>query len=169
MKSVKDTENYLKKISNNIEKATEDFIEKATERLYELVIDNCNKHNIDNPLGRIHKEYDKEKGIGKVYTDDYVIILNEFGTGIKGTQDSWANDFEWQVNKSGKGEKGWYYPTEMSDPNPHKFITEDGQVYALTHGLDSRHMFYDAWLQLQSEYKEIVSMTIGKAIGDLYE
>ena len=60
------------------------------------------------------------------------------------------------------------YPAKEDDPNPYKWTDKSGQLRALTHGLDSRHMLYDAYMQLQSELGEIIEMTIGKELGDLY-
>lgn len=166
--SINQVKKELEKISNAYDKGCADIVEYATKRLYELVCANCSNYDISNPENRIHYEYDKNEKIGIVYSDDIVIIFNEFGTGIRGTQDEWANRFGYMVNKSGKGETGWWYPSNENDPNPYKWVTPTGEIRALTHGLESRHMFYDAFLQLQTEIDEIVEITIGKAIGDLY-
>ena len=165
---IQQLKNQIEKLKEACNKGCENLVQYATERLYELFVQNCKRYNIDNSESRIHYDYDKETKIGKVWTDDIVIIFNEFGTGIKGTQDKWASKYGYHVNASGKGENGWWYPTDESDPNPHKWKDADGQLRALTHGLDSRHMLYDAYMQLQSEFSEIIEMTIGKAIGDLY-
>lgn len=168
MNQIQNLKKQLEKIKQAYSNGCENFVEYATQRLYELFVQNCKAHNISSPESRIHLSYNKESKIGKVYTDDMVIIFNEFGTGIKGTQDEWANRHSYQVNASGKGEDGWWYPTVESDPNPYKWRDQDGQLRALTHGLDSRHMLYDAYMQLQSELGEIIEITIGKVIGDLY-
>lgn len=165
---IQNLKSQLEKIKLAYSQGCENFVEYAIQRLYELFIQNCNSHNISNSEARIHYEYNKETKIGRVYTDDMVIIFNEFGTGIKGTQDEWASKYGYQVNASGKGAEGWWYPTDENDPNPHKWKDKDGQLRALTHGLNSRHMLYDAYMQLQSEIGEIIEMTIGKKIGDLY-
>ena len=155
----------IKEAYNN---SSEEFVEYATKRLYDLFIINCNSYNITNPETRINYDYDKNTKTGRVYTDDIVIIFNEFGTGIKGVQDDWADEYGYVVNRSGKGESGWWYPAKEDDPNPYKWTDKSGQLRALTHGLDSRHMLYDAYMQLQSELGEIIEMTIGKELGDLY-
>lgn len=165
---IKQLKSQLEKIKTAYSVGCRNLVEYATQRLYELFVQNCKAYNISNPESRINYEYDDAKKIGRVYTDDIVIIFNEFGTGIKGTQDEWANNYNYQVNASGKGEKGWWYPTDEKDPNPYKWTDRDGNLRALTHGLDSRHMLYDAYMQLQSEMGEIINMTIGKEIGDLY-
>lgn len=168
MNQIQQLKKQIVKIKQAYSVGCENLVEYATQRLYELFVQNCKLYNISNPESRIHIEYNKNLKIGRVYTDDIVIIFNEFGTGIKGTQDEWASQYGYQVNASGKGEDGWWYPTDESDPNPYKWKDKDGQLRALTHGLDSRHMLYDAYMQLQNEFSEIVEMTIGKVIGDLY-
>lgn len=163
---IQNLKNQLNKIKQAYDTGSENFVEYATQRLCELFKINCEKYNLNT--NEIFYDYDKNKKIGRVYTDDIVIIFNEFGTGIKGTQDEWANNYGYQVNKSDKGAEGWWYPTDEQDPNPHKWTDEEGNLRALTHGLDSRHMLYDAYMQLQSEIGDIIEITIGKAIGDLY-
>lgn len=168
VKQINQLKQQLEKIKKAFDNGCENLVEYATQRLYELFVQNCKSHDITNPESRISYNYNKETKIGRVYTDDIVIIFNEFGTGIKGTQDEWANTFGYEVNKSGKGQNGWWYPTEESDPNPYKWRDDEGQLRALTHGLDSRHMLYDAYMQLQSELGEIIDLSFGKALGDLY-
>ena len=87
-----------------------------------------------------------------VYSSDPVIIYNEFGTGIRGTQDEWANKFGYQVNASGKGESGWVYP-------------KDDGTFGFTHGLPSRHMFYDAYIDTKKDVGRIVGIELSKNIG----
>lgn len=153
--SIKELKQKLERVKPTLDYGRENFVEYATQRLYDLVIQECSKYNISNPSGRINAEYDKNNKIGRVYTSDMVIILNEFGTGIRGIQDEWANKYGYQVNQSGKGAEGWVYP-------------KDDDTFGFTHGLDSRHMFYNAYLQIQLELGEMIEMTIGKALGDLY-
>lgn len=167
MNQIKKAINQLEKVEKAYDKGCENLVEYATIRLYELFVQNCSSNNIKNPSGRINYEYNKESKIGRVYTDDMIIIFNEFGTGIKGVNDEWSSKYGYQVNASGR-EDGWWYPTNESDPNPYKWKDESGQLRAFTHGLDSRHMLYDAYMQLQSEMGDVIEMTLGKALGDLY-
>ena len=119
---------------------------------YKRVIDNASYNHIVNHLSSINYEYDSKARKGRVWSNDPVIIYNEFGTGIRGTQDEWANKFGYQVNASGKGEEGWYYPKE------------DGS-FGFTHGLPSRHMFYDAYLDTKKQVGNIVGIELSKNIG----
>lgn len=165
-KQIENLKIQLEKVKLAYQNGSENFVDYATTRLYDLFVTNCNKLGINNP--EIKREYNKKTKIGRVYTNDLVVIFNEFGTGIKGTQDEWANKHNYRVNASDKGNRGWWYPTDRHDPNPHKWKDKNGQLRALTHGLSSRHMLYDAYRQLQSEFSEIIEMTIGEMEGDLY-
>ena len=187
MKQVKIKSNLsieqLQKIKNQVEKikiaykeGSSNFVEYATKTFYDYVVLNCSvtgKYNkISNPESRIQMEYDKSSNVGRVYSSDLVIIFNEFGTGINGIQDDWADKHGYLVNKSGKGEDGWWYPTDSTDTNPYKYTDKSGQLRAFTKGLDSNHMFYDALLDLNDDLKDIVKVsfgnTIDKNLGDLY-
>lgn len=172
VKQIQELKKQLEQIKIAYEHGCENFVEYATKRFYDLVILNCNSAGIVNHLNTIKWKYDKNTKTGCVYTDgtrdSLVIIFNEFGTGIKGIQDEWASEHNYQVNKSGKGAEGWWYSSSESDPNPYKWTTPNGEIRALTHGLESRHMFYDALIQLQSEFSEMIEITFGKALGDLY-
>ena len=146
----------LKEFGKNLKGSIEIDIEKATKKLYDKIIENCKDNNITIHDSNIFWEYDKNTNTGKVWTDDIVIQFNEFGTGIKGTQDSWANSFDYKVNQSGKGEKGWYFKN-----NEHLYN-------GITHGIVSKHMFYNALLEMQLELPKTISITIKRLIGDMY-
>lgn len=146
-------EAQLRKIEKNFEKSVDDGLKKTTEIAYKRVIDNASYNHIVNHLSSIKKEdYDPATKRGVVYSSDPVIIYNEFGTGIRGTQDEWANKFGYQVNASGKGESGWVYPKG------------DG-TFGFTHGLPSRHMFYDAYIDTKKDVGRIVGIELSKNIG----
>ena len=163
-KGSKRLEAQLKKIEKSFEKSVDEGLKKTTEVAYKRVIDNASYNHIDNHLSSIEKEYDSSSKTGKVFSNDPVIIFNEFGTGIRGTQDEWADKFGYQVNASGKGESGWFYPTNEEDDNPYKHYY-NGQLYGFTHGLPSRHMFYDAYLDTKKQIGNIVMVEISKSIG----
>ena len=90
-----------------------------------------------------------------IFKNTLVIILNEFGTGIKGTQDEYASKHGYTVNLSGKGEEGWAFPTKNGE-------------YKWTHGIPSRRMFYDAYEDIKAEIGNIVDIEIRGNIGNLY-
>ena len=100
--------------------------------------------------------YDKEKNIGKVYTSDIVIIFHEFGTGVRGKQDEWANAFEYKVNESGKGETGWFFENKT-----HGYS-------GITHGLTSKHIFYESMLEVRKIIPKTIALSISKTVGAMY-
>lgn len=131
-------------------------VKEATERLYELIIKNCEENNITIHHSNIYYDYDSTKNVGRVWTDDIVIIFNEFGTGIKGTQDEWASSLGYEVNASGKGEKGWY------------FYNQEHNYGGLTHGIRSKHIFYNALQEIEKDLASNIAITISKTVGNMY-
>ena len=140
----------------NLNKGLDLGIEELTMKLYDIVIKNCRENNITLHHQYIYAEYDKKKNIGRVWTDDIVIIFNEFGTGIKGTQDAWANFFDYKVNASGKGFFGWY------------FYNKDHKYGGITHGIESKHIFINALKEIQSEITNNIEVSISKTVGSMY-
>ena len=131
-------------------------VEQATMELYDLIIKNCKDNNITIHHNNIFCKYDKDKKQGVVYTDDIVIIFNEFGTGIEGTQDEWANEMGYQVNESGKGQDGWY------------FYNREHNYGGITHGIRSKHMFINALKEIEQQLAKNVSIAISKTVGKMY-
>lgn len=131
-------------------------IEEATKKLYDLVIKNCKENNITIHHNNIHYDYDKDNNVGRVWTKDIVIMFNEFGTGIKGTQDDWANEIGYKVNQSGKGEEGW------------KFYNKEHKYGGITHGIVSKHMFINALKEIEPQLAKEISISISKTLGDMY-
>lgn len=155
VETIQKLEDYIKAIN----KGTDNAVKKATETLYKRVIDNCNDNNLSRFTSSIQTSYDKTKNEGRVWTDDLVVIINEFGSGIGGpTRDldtGYANKHGYQIDMSGKGEAGWAYPKQ------------DG-TYGWTHGIRSKKMFYEAYEEVKKEYKNIVNMSLNGEIGKLY-
>lgn len=140
----------------NVNKGIELSIKDLTMKLYDLVIEKCKENNITLHHQYIYAEYDKENNQGRIWTDDMVIIFNEFGTGIKGTQDSWANLFGYKVNASGKGLFGWY------------FYNKDHKYGGITHGIQSKHMFINALREIQKDIPNNVAISISRTVGRMY-
>ena len=155
-KSLEQTTKLLRDFEDNYKKGLRDSIKVATEVLYQKVITNCYQNRLGEYIDGIHWEYDEVRNVGRVWSNDLIIILNEFGTGIKGTQDEYASKHGYTVNLSGKGEEGWAFPTKNGE-------------YKWTHGIPSRRMFYDAYEDIKAEIGNIVDIEIRGNIGNLYE
>ncbi len=153
----------LQDFADDYKKGISNSIKAATERLYQLIIAYCNSENVGNYTDAIQWEYDEKKNVGRVWVTSegkeshgLVIILNEFGTGIKGTQDGYANKHGYKVNASGKGETGWAFPTKNGE-------------FKWTHGLPSKHMFYNAFQDVKREFGDIINIELQGTIGKLYD
>lgn len=159
VKSITETLQKLEDYIKAVNKGTDNAVKKATETLYNKVLENCSKGNLGRFSGSIHKSYDETKKEGRVWTNDLVIIINEFGSGIGGPSGEldrgYAAKHGYQINMSGKGETGWAYPKQ------------DG-TYGWTHGIKSKKMFYEAYEEVKKEYKDIVNMSLEGEIGKLY-
>jgi hypothetical protein len=127
--------------------------------MYEKVRQYCFENGIENHTNNVYMEYDYETNIGKVWTDDEVLIFNEMGTGITGSNSPHPSGNEmfksWRYDVNEHGEKGWIYPIG------------DG-TFGWTKGLPSRHMFYDAFEDIKDAIGNIVEIELQKTVGDLY-
>ena len=154
----------VKKYQDALSKGIKNSIKKATETMYNKIIENCNENNLGDYTGGIHWEYNENKNIGRIWADandkfGFIIILNEFGTGLKdgGSYNyAYAKEHDYTINMSGKGEKGWAFPTK------------DGE-FKWTHGIESRHMFYQAFQDIKNEFGDIVNIELQGTIGKLYD
>lgn len=155
----KNVATYLEKYREALKDGTENGVKKATQRAFELVKVNCYSKGIDRHTEQVYADYDEEKNVGKVYTNDWVLIFNEMGTGIKGENNPHPNpskEFKsWKYDINQHGEKGWRYP-------------KDDGTYGWTKGLPSKHMFYDTVNQLKDIIGDTISIEITKTTEKLY-
>lgn len=162
-KSLNEAKKQLQDFADSYKRGISNSIKAATEGLYQKVLFYCYENRLGEYVGDIHWEYDEQKNIGRVWvtstgenSDGFIIILNEFGTGIKGTQDEYASQHGYTVNESGKGEQGWAFPTKNGE-------------FKWTHGIESRHMFYQAFQDIKNEFGNIVNIELQGTIGKLYD
>ena len=157
--SLNQAKEYLNKFLEQYQKGVQNAVEKATEYAFEKVKQYCYDNGIDAHTSNINMEYDREKNVGRVYTNDMVLIFNEMGTGITGKNNPHKNPSpafkSWKYDVNEHGEKGWIYP-------------KDDGTFGWTKGLPSRHMFYDAFEEILSEIGNIVDVELTKTVGDLY-
>lgn len=158
-KSLEEAKKFLNKYKEAYSKGIDNAVKYATEMMYNKVLEYCYANGISNHISQIKWEYDDNTKTGKVWTNDMVIIFNEMGTGIVGSNNPHPNpdgSFKsWKYDVNEHGEKGWVYPKE------------DG-TYGWTKGLPSRHMFYSAFQDIKDEIGNIVDIEIRKTVGDLY-
>lgn len=158
-KSLEEAKKFLNKYQEAYSKGIDNAVKYATEMMYNKVLEYCYANGISNHTSQIQWQYDDNAKSGRVWTDDMVIIFNEMGTGIVGSNNPHPNPDgpfkSWKYDVNEHGEKGWKYPKE------------DG-TYGWTRGLPSRHMFYSAFQDIKSEIGNIVDIEIRKTAGDLY-
>lgn len=158
-KSLEEAKKFLNKYKEAYSKGIDNAVKYATEMMYNKVLEYCYANGISNHISQIKWEYDDNTKTGRVWTNDMVIIFNEMGTGIVGSNNPHPNPDgpfkSWKYDVNEHGEKGWVYPKE------------DG-TYGWTTGLPSRHMFYSAFQDIKDEIGNIVDIEIRKTVGDLY-
>lgn len=158
-KSLEEAKKLLNKYQEAYSKGIDNAVKYATEMMYNKVLEYCYANGISNHTSQIQWQYDDNTKTGRVWTNDMVIIFNEMGTGIVGSNNPHPNPDgpfkSWKYDVNEHGEKGWKYPKE------------DG-TYGWTKGLPSRHMFYSAFQDIKSEIGNIVDIEIRKTVGDLY-
>lgn len=158
-KSLEEAKKFLNKYKEAYSKGIDNAVKYATEMMYNKVLEYCYANGISNHISQIKWEYDDNTKTGRVWTNDMVIIFNEMGTGIVGSNNPHPNPDgpfkSWKYDVNEHGEKGWVYPKE------------DG-TYGWTKGLPSRHMFYSAFQNIKDEIGNIVDIEIRKTVGDLY-
>lgn len=172
LESLERAKKQIQDFKDNYKKGVNDAIKYATEAMYNKVLEYCYDNNILNHVGAIEWEYDANKNIGRVWTNDWVIIFNEMGTGIVGAGNSHPNPADpfknWVYDEHNHGEAGWWYPTTESDANPIKWVDPNGQLRAWTKGLPSRHMFYSAFQDIKDELGDYVNVELNKTVGKMY-
>ena len=158
-KSLEEAKKFLNKYKEAYSKGIDNAVKYATEMMYNKVLEYCYANGISNHISQIKWEYDDNTKTGRVWTNDMVIIFNEMGTGIVGSNNPHPNPDgpfkSWKYDVNEHGEKGWVYQKE------------DG-TYGWTKGLPSRHMFYSAFQDIKDEIGNIVDIEIRKTVGDLY-
>ena len=147
------------KFKDNYKKGINNSIKAATEAMYEKVLQHCYENGISRAEDVVHWEYNDETNVGRVWTNDWVIIFNEMGTGIVGSQNQHPNPSPafkgWKYDVNEHGDMGWRYPKP------------DG-TYGWTRGLPSRHMFYDAFEDIKNELGDYVRVELYKTTGNMY-
>ena len=148
--------NQIKIYGEKVQDGTQLGIEETLKETYEFICNKMKANNLEDHVSSVEWKYDSLKNSGYIKTNDIVIIFHEFGTGIKGTQDEWANAFDYQVNQSGKGEKGWF------------FYNKKNNYGGITHGLVSKHIFYEAMLEAEKKLPKNVQISVSKTVGAMY-
>ena len=162
-KSINQAKKLIQDFVDSSKRGIRKAIKAATEELYKRIIQNCEAGNLSAYTDAIHWDYNEANNVGRVWVTSegrgshgLVIILNEFGTGIKGDAKQYAKKYGYKINYSGKGDTGWAFPTK------------DGTM-KWTHGVRSKKMFYDACESVRMDFIGIVNVQMLGEVGKLYE
>lgn len=135
-----------------------EIVEKASEEMLESV--DYDKTYV------IPVRIEDNVAISGIKNDDPKWTYHEYGTGIIGSMFSHLpEELEkagWKYDINSHGEKGWWYPTVESDPNPYKWTDDSGQLRAWTKGLPAKREFYDAGERIKERLPNIASEIIKK-------
>lgn len=154
-KSIQETIKKLQKIENRTEKnmilATKDLMEAT----YETLVKTFKENNLSGHVNSIHKEL-TNKGLGfRIWTNDWIVIFNEYGTGIKGQGTHPEPKYQYNIDTEFKDEFGrWVY------------YNDDTNSFVTTSGMPAKHMFYDVQETLNKYAKEFYSTAISLSIND---
>lgn len=150
---------YIEEYNKSLNQGIDNGLKKLTEIAYEIVKQYCEEVNLSTHIDNITWEYDSISKIGKVFTNDEVIIFKEMGTGVVGSNNPHPNpssefsSWEYDVNKH--GEEGWKYPKE------------DG-TYGWTKGLPASSMFYNTFNDIKKYVNSTIQIEIHKPTNKIY-
>ena len=90
-KSLEEAKKFLNKYQEAYSKGIDNAVKYATEMMYNKVLEYCYANGISNHTSQIQWQYDDNAKSGRVWTNDMVIIFNEMGTGIVGSNNPHPN------------------------------------------------------------------------------
>lgn len=94
-----------------------------------------------------------------VKNDNEHNTYKEFGTGVVGKNaphPSSGKETGWIYDVNEHGEKGWWYPTDESNPSTTKKLI-NGKWYAWTKGMKAHREFFNAGQKAKERLEEIIN------------
>lgn len=137
----------MEKFSSEFEKAIDDGLLEFLERLEKKYFELAALHGVPKSIvGKVDFNF-TESGIIATFGGE-VTLFFEYGTGIRGASSPHPKSIVegWIYDVNQHGEKGWWYPTTESDPNPYKYVDKQGVLRAWTKGKYSKPFVYETWL-----------------------
>lgn len=155
-KSIQEAISKLHQIKIN----TDENIKLATISLmnatYDSLVNVFRDNNLSNHISSIQKEI-IDNGYGfRIWSNDWIVIFNEYGTGIKGEgTHPEPNGYSYNIKTDYKDEFGrWVY------------YNDDIGTFVTTSGMPAKHMFYDVEILLKENAKDFYSSAIKLAINN---
>lgn len=156
--------NYIKIATNIANRLTNEMLENVKD----VSSPHGNKPFKDTvkiPARVRESGYVVEAGIRNDHDEAY---FNEYGTGIVGCDNPHIAEelakIGYKYDKNNYGDGGWWYPTTADDPNPYKWIDEDGQLRGWTAGLPATKAFYNALRKAEERFKEVGKEELEKEV-----
>lgn len=147
----------------NLETVMEEAFVEIAEMVYARLILNIESYGLSRLVSSASVEILSDGFEVKV--SDKSAMFIEFGTGIVGANSPHPKPIRgnWIYDTGGHGERGWYYPTTESDPNPWKHYY-NGKLYGFTKGVQSRPYMYKTWLYGTQVISPVVNKHIRRAL-----
>ena len=137
-KSLEEAKKFLNKYQEAYSKGIDNAVKYATEMMYNKVLEYCYANGISNHTSQIQWQYDDNTKTGRVWTNDMVIIFNEMGTGIVGSNNPHPNPDgpfkSWKYDVNEHGEKGWRYPKKDFNTSSQLIVHEGQEAVFLANG-----------------------------------
>lgn len=153
------------KEATDVEKIEEIFVNDMLEKAQKYAVEKLNDM-------RIYGDTEYTSLIDTIKIDKYnpntktaaikvgeVGVYVEFGTGVVGSRTPHSLMSSMSYDANGHGDAGWWYPTDESDPNPHKWTDPGGTLRAWTRGMPSRPFMYETMLWLQKQLGKNYTVT----------
>lgn len=165
-----------KRLIRDFEKAFERGIKNGykelSDKMIDKLIENLSKYGLES--GNIINSLDisiTDKGVSLIIRDgkDGYAMYVEYGTGVVGRNNPHhpkVDEQGWIYDKNEHGEGGWWYPSDIDDPNPTKYRGKYGW-WAWTKGQASRPFMYDTWLWTSRSATQIISKNINRELAKL--
>lgn len=132
--------NYLE---NQLELAMDEGLTDFANMFEQKLRSNMILYGVPNSVVDSVRVYKYANGLTIEIASEKVEFF-EYGTGIRGAGSPHPNPpIGWIYDVNGHGSKGWWYPTDSSDPNPYKWTDGSGTLRAWTKGKFSRPFIYD--------------------------
>lgn len=161
------TKQFIDAFDKGIKKGYKELVDRMIDKL----IENLSNYGLDsgNIIGSLDIKIN-DNGVSLIIDDGaegYAMYV-EFGTGVVGAKDSHPQVLSrgWRYDVNEHGELGWWYPTNIDDPNPTKYRSELGW-YAWTKGQASRPFMYETWLWTSRSATQIISKNIKSELSKL--
>lgn len=123
---------------------------------YESLVEIFKDNNLSGHVESINKEITDNGSGFRIWTNDWIVIFNEYGTGVKG-EGTHPNPkgYTYNIKTKYKDELGrWVYFNNKTE----NFVTTSGMV--------SKHMFYDLEQILRENVKEFYNVALKLSINN---